>query len=376
MGSTCDVLIWTIPGDMHAAAVWWALRQKGISALPLRAATFPSRATISFAIDDGLTIRVGGEAIACDPTAVPVHWLRRSGKPMVKDLVAPADQDMALKEWQSALNSLRLITESAGLFCVNPPHTYSTYAEKPYHLHVAKQAGLNVPKTLISSSCDDVKDFLDNVKRVLFKAMKPSVWKNKYGRVHEIYTSEVDKSIFQYNSNISLCPGIYQEFIEKVYDVRILVMGRSVFGLYIRSDGGHDIDVRYNISHRFDKNIELRTFSSQIPDDIVDKIISFMKNLGIIFCTFDFAVDVNGSWYFLEANEMGQFLWMETICPEIPAIDAFSEFLISMDQDFIYRANKSIKNINMKLIIESDFQKEYINFARDIEDIEELYVYE
>lgn len=361
---------------MHAAAVWWALRQKGIRALPAWAASFPGRATLSFEYGDSLTIRLRNSVITCDVAEVPVHWLRRLGKPMVKEYIASADHEMALNEWKSAFNSLRLIAKNSGRFCINPPHTYATYAEKPFHLYVAKQVGLKTPKTLISSEPSDVESFLNSVDRVVFKAMKPSVWKSRHNSIYEIYTSEISKSVLRYDNNIRLCPGIYQELINKKHDVRITIMGKSLFGLSVTSDDNGDIDVRRNISRRFHGDVNLEVCPLKIPKYIEVKILRFMEILDIIFCTFDFVLDMNNEWYFLEANEMGQFLWMETMCPEIPAIDAFSEFIISEDSDFIYDPQRSTNKLDILSIMKCKFYDDYYSNFPEAKYTEDLYVHE
>lgn len=370
------MLIWTIPGDMHAAAAWWALRQKGVTVLPASAASFPDRARLSLEYGDSLNTRFRESTITYNVTEIPVHWLRRLGRPAVKEHIASSDHEMALNEWKSALNSLRLIIASIGRFCVNPPHTYSTYAEKPYHLYLAKNIGLNIPKTLISSSSSDVRIFLDSVDKVVFKAMKPSIWKDQYNAIYEIYTTEISKSILKSQDNISLCPGIYQEFINKKCDVRITVMGKTVFALSITSGNEKEIDVRRNISRRFSRDVDLSCSIIDVPQEIIVKIFYFMKKLDLVFCTFDFVVDVNGKWYFLEANEMGQFLWMETMCPEIHAIDAFSEFMISENKDFIYNENKSKNMVNISDLMKKRFFDDYYEYFPHMECTDDFYTYE
>jgi hypothetical protein len=38
----------------------------------------------------------------------------------------------------------------------------------------------------------------------------------------------------------------------------------------------------------------------------------------------------DGNWYFLEINEMGQFLWIENLCPQERYLEAFIQFLFGL----------------------------------------------
>lgn len=153
-------------------------------------------------------------------------------------------------------------------------------------------------------------------------------------------------------------------------------MGKSLFGLSVTSDDNGDIDVRRNISRRFHGDVNLEVCPLKIPKYIEVKILRFMEILDIIFCTFDFVLDMNNEWYFLEANEMGQFLWMETMCPEIPAIDAFSEFIISEDSDFIYDPQRSTNKLDILSIMKCKFYDDYYSNFPEAKYTEDLYVHE
>src|SRR5206468_1237460 len=68
--------------------------------------------------------------------------------------------------------------------------------------------------------------------------------------------------------------------------------------------------------------------SFQVPPSITRCCIDTLKKLGIVFGCFDFVVTPQGSYAFLEVNEMGQFLFVEHFTG-LPLLNAFSEFLSS-----------------------------------------------
>jgi hypothetical protein len=48
-----------------------------------------------------------------------------------------------------------------------------------------------------------------------------------------------------------------------------------------------------------------------------------------------------GEYVFLEINQMGQFLWLEELLPELPLLDAFCELLLQRRADFEWSANRA-----------------------------------
>jgi hypothetical protein len=63
-----------------------------------------------------------------------------------------------------------------------------------------------------------------------------------------------------------------------------------------------------------------------------------MAQLGLSTASFDLMVDKEGRFIFSELNQAGQFLWLEAY--GVPALEAFSEFLISGDPNFVWQPTK------------------------------------
>ena len=70
-----------------------------------------------------------------------------------------------------------------------------------------------------------------------------------------------------------------------------------------------------------------------VPDVLRKKIINFMHIAGINFGSFDFSVDSNDVWWFLEVNTQGQFLWLENEM-ELGLLENFSRFILSKDDQY------------------------------------------
>ena len=52
-----------------------------------------------------------------------------------------------------------------------------------------------------------------------------------------------------------------------------------------------------------------------------------MESLGLVAAGFDFIVDQDNQWVFLELNEAGQFLFIHEWCEEHDLVKAFVEFI-------------------------------------------------
>lgn len=81
----------------------------------------------------------------------------------------------------------------------------------------------------------------------------------------------------------------------------VCLNGRSLFiGLY-----GGALDVRRNEMEHISYGI------IQPPRSVADGYISLMKENNLRFCSSDFVVAKDGTWFFLENNPNGQWVWMD-----------------------------------------------------------------
>jgi hypothetical protein len=70
-----------------------------------------------------------------------------------------------------------------------------------------------------------------------------------------------------------------------------------------------------------------------LPEHITQGIHRFLHATGLAYASLDFIVDEGGEHIFLEANQQGQFLWMEDRAG-MPVLDVFSQYLIAGQTDF------------------------------------------
>lgn len=110
---------------------------------------------------------------------------------------------------------------------------------KPLQMLLAQQAGLTVPKTVITNNPAAVEKLFDESDngRVIFKTLN-RLWRHPNSMV---FTTEISREFLtQSASNLTHAPAIYQELVERSSDLRITVVGREVFVVRISSQGLDD----------------------------------------------------------------------------------------------------------------------------------------
>ena len=68
--------------------------------------------------------------------------------------------------------------------------------------------------------------------------------------------------------------------------------------------------------------------------EILERCMELSSQLGLLHGSYDFVEGPDGSFTFLEINEMGQFLWLEEQLPQLPLLSIFAAFSLDPRPDF------------------------------------------
>nr|WP_286674540.1 hypothetical protein [Clostridium sp. ZBS4] len=172
------------------------------------------------------------------------------------------------------------------------------YSEnKIFQLIKAQEIGFDIPKSLISNDLNMAQSFLHENKII-----KPlTTGKIMKDDMVEIFQTNLIDYI---EDDIGVTPIYLQDYCKKLFEVRVTIVDKEVFSVKI--DAFDKIDWR--------KNQEKNKHSIiTIPKEIEDKCFILMDELNIKFGAFDFIVDNNEKYIFLEVNPNGQWLWLEEI---------------------------------------------------------------
>jgi glutathione synthase/RimK-type ligase-like ATP-grasp enzyme len=207
---------------------------------------------------------------------------------------------------------------------VNPLASAQRAEQKVLQLITAKAVGWSIPKTLISNDFDKVKAFFhEHENGIIYKAFTPGKWRNADGSATVLRTAAVTAASLTHPEAVSACPGIYQEHIQKTYELRVTVIGNTVLAAKIDSQAkGKSVDWRYD-----GQLMDIALTATNLPEHISNLCIRLCQSLDLVFGCIDLIVDSAGKYIFLEVNQAGQFLWNETLAPGLPLLDTFCRFL-------------------------------------------------
>ncbi len=331
------ILLITEPRDYHGLMMKMALEEKGAHVDSFSMTLFPQA--------DGLTIAFDGESDCSflwggrdkDYDAV---INRRVAHPHIGDMVAACDHSFSASVcYQMATGMLGM--QSSAVFSVNDYQASVAGQFKARQLACAQQVGLKIPKTLFSNNADEVVAFFAEDEEIIFKNLQSGLWVlNETEHVSAQMISQVDRAdVLQHAEGLQYGPGIFQAKINKAFELRVVVMGHSLFCMRLNSQDFSDTTLDWRMSK--DSYPKLCGGAFVLPEAMRAKLIGFMENMGLVFGCIDLIVTPEGDFIFLEVNEMGQFLWMEEVDPWFTLLDAFSDFVLSGNSAFAYHPNKN-----------------------------------
>jgi hypothetical protein len=326
------VLILTGPGDIHAFAVAEAVKAKGSEALIWHTGDFPSRAKESVVIGNGESkIHIKGPDLSLVNPKFDTVWRRRPFHVLPESALHPADRRFADAECTIFRRSL-FGELSPSAFWVNSPEAAVRANRKILQQRVALESGLEVPSTLYTNDPYEIREFIkSNGGQAVFKTFRPMAWRDEE-TAWQPYTSLLTEEDLVPDDLLEAAPGIYQALVPKAFEVRVTVMGQFALSAKILSQETQAGRLDWRKAY---EEIVMEPF--QLPPSVTRCCFDVLKKLGIVFGCFDFVFTPEGSYIFLEVNEMGQFLFVEHYTG-LPLLDAFSEFLITASPDFEWSA--------------------------------------
>jgi glutathione synthase/RimK-type ligase-like ATP-grasp enzyme len=321
------VLIFAPETDPHAAAVAWALAQQGV--VVVLEPSLPARQDVHYAFHiDAAHEYLAGSIVDAD--RVSAVWNRRLHDPEPR--CAEADRAFASWEWKMFQRNLFGLADAfAGALWVNRLAAAQQAENKLVQLSVCRRLGLPFPETLVTTDAERVDALRRQWGRIVFKSFFVRQWEDRQsGKKHAVGVTLLDEHSDLPADSIAICPGIYQRYIEKSFDVRVTVIGKHFFAVSLRRvSGGAFVDWRPH-----GMSTELAAEAITLPSIVEGKLRAFMHELGLVFGCIDLAVDRNGDFYFLEVNQAGQFLFVEDLLPGCQVLQAMTALLASGRADF------------------------------------------
>ncbi|MDD2565188.1 MAG: hypothetical protein PHU27_13325, partial [Salinivirgaceae bacterium] len=166
-------------------------------------------------------------------------------------------------------------------------------------LLIARQVGLNIPKTKIANHI--------NIKNIEYYITKPihfpiTLYDND--KVLTTYTTEINERI----PNSSF-PSLVQNRIRKTLEIRVLYIEGDIYSMATLDLAKQNlVDIR-------EQNINShRKMPYSLPNEIAVKIKNFMNTIDLEYGLIDLILGTDHKYYFLEVNHVGQFSSLSIYC--------------------------------------------------------------
>lgn len=318
------ILITAPENENHTAPLKWALEQAGYSVACWAGLgwTEAKQASISLIPDvqfKDTQLKLGRHLVGPGD----VIWIRRPLQPRPNPQTAPEDAKFAANEYHSLYDSLMYLLEALPVRVVNKYTASRFINNKSVQLVLARACGMNVPSTLMTNSPQAVrKYFRNNPQRMICKTFSTHIWEKEQGGpivVTETFELSADK--LPSDEVLTYAPAIYQELVVKKFDVRMVLLGAAVYSYSLHSSEGV-LDWRGDATQGLVKVEPIIT-----PPEVEQSVLAFAEKSGIACGSFDFAIDNQDRWWFLEVNEGGQFLWLDAANADLHLQEKFLAFL-------------------------------------------------
>ncbi|HEY8982938.1 MAG TPA: ATP-grasp ribosomal peptide maturase [Streptomyces sp.] len=223
-------------------------------------------------------------------------WVRRPG--------VPAARAAEPSEWLTEESSQALygMLRSTGARWMNHPDAAARARHKPWQLSAAQRAGLPVPATLITTFPQAAREFAERFPDLV---VKPVSGAHPQEPPRAVPTSRVAPDADF--SAVAFGPTLLQRRVAKRADVRLTVVGERMLaarkGVAPDADPS-EVDVRF-------ASPAMPWTPAEVPPRVAEGVLGYLREAELAYGAFDFAEDADGTWWFLECNQSGQFGFVE-----------------------------------------------------------------
>jgi ATP-GRASP peptide maturase of grasp-with-spasm system len=264
--------------------------------------------------DTDFSIKINGERIPLSD--IQVVWYRKTA----------LDKTYTIEELKNnnVLNSrvnFHLAREIFGFknatyeylleFCKSLGHPFKNDINKLYALIHAKKAGLKIPETLLTTSLESSKKFIDRPIGSITKSIQDSLMAIESPDIYALYTNRIAMDDLLENYEETIFPSYFQSEIDKEYEIRTFYFNGVCYSMAIFSQVDQKTAVDYRNYNWKKMN---RMVPYKLPEHVENNITRFMQSIGLNTGSLDFIKSNSDAYVFLEVNPVGQFGFVSNHC--------------------------------------------------------------
>ncbi|MDQ0596874.1 ATP-grasp ribosomal peptide maturase [Streptomyces canus] len=288
------VLILTCEADVTADMVVVHLHTTGVPVVRLDPADLTEGVALSGEYMHGSFrghLSAGGRLVSIN--GLRSVWVRRPGTAAAR---AAEPSGWLTEESSQALYGM---LRSSGARWMNHPDASRRARHKPWQLRHAQRCGLPVPATLITTFPQAAREFSARYPDLV---VKPVSGAHPQDPPRAVPTSRVTPDTDF--SAVAFGPTLLQRRVAKRADIRLTVVGETMLAARKTTAEDDEVDVRF-------ASAASPWRPTDVPPRVAEAVRAYMRDAELAYGAFDFAEDADGTWWFLECNQSGQFGFVE-----------------------------------------------------------------
>ncbi len=198
---------------------------------------------------------------------------------------------------------------------------------KQLQLQVAREIGLDIPRTLITNNPEAVKEFAASCEEgMITKMLSSFAIYNEQGLEQVVFTNPVASSDIEHLDGLRFCPMTFQENLPKALELRTILVGKHIFTAAV--DSTRTRKAQYDWRRQGLNLINSWEFYD-LPEDVEKKLFKLVAYFGLNYGAIDIIVTPDGRHVFLEINPVGEFFWLECCPPNFPISGVIADVLLT-----------------------------------------------
>jgi ATP-grasp ribosomal peptide maturase len=294
------VVILTSEEDVTADMVVVHLNTSGVPVVRLDPADLPGGVQLSAEYVHGTFrghLQSAGRLVSI--SGLRSVWVRRPGEAAAR----AAERSAWLTEESS--QALYGMLRGSDARWMNHPDAARRARHKPWQLRHAQRSGLPVPATLITTFPQAAREFADRYPDLV---VKPVSGAHPQDPPRAVPTSRVAPDTDF--SAVAYGPTLLQRRVAKTADIRLTAVGETLLAARKTAAEDADPDDPGSVDVRFAPP-GTPWQATDVPPRVAAAVHAYLQGAELAYGAFDFAEDADGTWWFLECNQAGQFGFVE-----------------------------------------------------------------
>jgi hypothetical protein len=222
----------------------------------------------------------------------------------------PADLDDQLRA--ASVKEIRATVEgmlgALPVFQLDPLWTVRRAGSKQLQARLARDAGLDIPRTLTTNVPAAVRAFAETCRSGMVAKMLSTFAVHRDGTEQVVFTTDVAPGDLDQLDGLALCPTTFQERIAKKLEYRVTVVGNQVFSSAVDSQ----ISAKSEVDWRRDgATLREHWRPTPLPQAVEERLLAVMDGLGLQYGAADLIQTPDDRFVFLEVNPVGEYFWLD-----------------------------------------------------------------